>query len=157
MLKDYIEEIALLPFPVKSCAGIVGAILCVMLIWVSLISYGLSKKAEKLEKANAELQTRVEAITKKAIVAEANAENEKSGADNLESQLPELETKGKSQNEKIKVQQNNSSSLRRSIDAIRRRKLPGANANTNTNAVTDDADFERELENRYRDSQANDH
>ena len=153
-IKETLEEIILLPLPVKIAAGVFAAALIIGLIVAGFNNHNLSKKAENLEKANIELELKVKQAESKAVYAEIHAEDEKRRADDLESQLPELETKTKGQDEKIKVQQNNSNDIRRRLDSIRKRKIGSANTNADT-GDENPADFERRLRTRYESNSYN--
>lgn len=153
--KEIFDEISFIPPQVKIAAFVIAFILGIGIVLLATGNYRLNRQVEKLETANIELEKRIEAEKAKAIKAETLAAEYRIKAENLESQLPKLETKGKSQDADIINQKQNSNAVRNSISDIKRRKYeprPNANANSAANSNADDSDVKRyqeELKRRY--------
>ncbi len=137
-IKDYFEEISLLPAAVKIALGMI-LFIAVYGIYAGISNFYAEVKINRLERANFELNRSYQSALEKAAKAEQNAANEALRADSIESQLKTVEAKTQKSDEKINLQSQKSNNLR--LDLNRVRSSQPANASTEQ--------LERRLKERY--------
>jgi ribosomal protein L9 len=118
-LKDYYEEISLLPKAVKIVVSTILVFAVGFAVYFGIRNAVANFKIERLEKQNFELNRQAQSAQEKAAKAEQNAANESLRAESLESQLKTLEAKTKYSDEKINLQSNKSSNLRLNLNRVR--------------------------------------
>lgn len=138
-LKDYKEEISLLPNPVKFAIAAALVFAIGFAVYFGAGNFISNRKIERLEKQNAELNVQAQSATEKAARAEINAASEAVRAQDLESKLKTLEAKSRKSDENISLQTKKSDSLRNDLNRVRLSRP--------ANAGTDE--LERRLRERY--------
>jgi hypothetical protein len=138
-IKDFFDEIALIPKAVKITVSAVLLFAIGFAVFYGVRTAVLNARVERLEKQNRELNQSAQTAMQKASRAEINAANEALRADSLDSKIKTLEAKEKLADVKIQNQSQKSSDLRLSLDRVRQSQP----ANTST------AELERRLRDRY--------
>jgi hypothetical protein len=138
-LKEYFEEISLLPKGVKIFFSTVILFAIGGAVYFGASNFIAGVKIERLEKQNFELNRTATTAQEKAARSEKAAADEAVRAESLENQLQALSQKEKITDEKITVQSQKSNNLRLDLDRVRNSQP----ANTSTE------ELERRLAERY--------
>lgn len=135
-IKEYSEDFLSLPNPLKITIYLIIGVIVLICLHQGISNYAGSKKIERLEKQNAELEKVVIAADQKAVAAENRASNAERNAANeilrskiLEKTLKNLDKKTDKQDEKILKQQKKSNSIRDDLRRVRSSKPKRADEN----------------------------
>ena len=118
-LKDWKEEISLLPAGVKILIATVILFAVGFAVYYGISNFIADVKISRLEKQNSELNTQARTAMEKAAKADANAANEALRAESAENKLKALEAKEKLTDEKYQAQSQKSSNLRLNLNRVR--------------------------------------
>ena len=138
-LKEYFDDFRALPDPVKYLVYFLIGGLILFCLFQSASNSIADKRAESLEKKNAELTVSAAQNETRAKAAEENAANEVANRKLAEESLKSLQKEIKKSDEKIITQSKKSVSIRADISRVRSAKPKRA----------DEGDIRRKIEARY--------